>query len=49
MKLPDEDRANCMKIGSLIPSKSELTHDFISRDPLKDYLTRSLSVKELNC
>ena len=49
MKLPYEYKASCMRIDSLIPSKSELIYDFMSRDPLEDCLTISLSVKELNC
>ena len=49
MKLLDEDKASCMKIDILILSKSELIHEFISRDPLEDRLTKSLSIKELNC
>ena len=38
-----------MKIDILISSKSEFIHDFISRDPLEDCLTKSLSIKGLNC
>ena len=49
MKLLDEDKASCIKIDILISSKSELIHDFISRDALEDCLTKSLSIKELNC
>lgn len=48
MRLIDEEKANCMRIDSLIPSKIELIQNFMTRDPLEDCITRSVSVKELD-
>lgn len=48
MRLIDEEKANCMRIDSLIPLKIELIQNFMTRDPLEDCITRSVSVKELD-
>ena len=49
MQLPNEDKANHMRVESLIPSKIELIYNCMPIDPLGDCLTRSLSLKELDC
>ena len=48
LKFSDDVRAICMRVDSLIPSRDGMTYDFMTKDPLEDCLTRSLSIKELN-
>ena len=49
LRQPNEDKASCMRVDSLIPSKSELIFYFLEIDPLGIFLTKSLSVEELDC
>ena len=47
LKFSSDDKATCMRIDSLIPSRDELMHEYMDRDPLKECLFRSLSTEEL--
>ena len=47
LKISRDDRATCMRIDSLIPSRDKLMHDFMDRDSLEECQVHSLSVEEL--
>ena len=45
---PYEQRT-CMRVDSLIPSVDNVLNDMIEKDPLEKCLTKSLSLKDLEC
>ena len=47
LKFVGDDKATCMRIDLLIPSRDGLMHEYMDRDPLEECLIRSLSIEEL--
>ena len=48
LEFPIDENASCLRIETLIPSQDEFLYDFGKRSPLKQYLTKSLSIAELD-
>ena len=38
LRFVDDDKAICMRVNSLIPSRDKLIYDFMERDPLEKRL-----------
>ena len=47
MKFPDNEKAMCMRVDSLLPSTNELPWDLVIEEPLERCLTKSLLITEL--
>ena len=49
VRFADDEKIDCMRVDSLIPSIDDVLHDMIEGDPLEKFLMESLSLKDLEC